>query len=518
MSIDEIAWGFGTRFGQGLLEAGLTLLVGVVVAGVFRRMVGSAGVRRLFGGGLRGLFRGWLVGMLLPVCSIGVIPVAREFRRAGVPGGTVLAFALTAPLLNPISFLYGLTLAEPSVILCFAGLSLLTATLAGLLWERVFTAENATEPPADEALPEQGPKRLAAVAVTAARELTGPAVPFYLIGLTGSALLAACLPYGYLQNTMGHADPTSPALMAAIAVPVYAAPLSGMMKLGLMFDHGNSIGAAFLLFALGLGANLGLLAWVGVNFGAGRTAAWFVALAVALLGAAYVLEPALYDSRKQEVLHTHAFDDYTNPFSRGSAGGRRGMAVKELEKKSGLLEQFSLAALAALAVGGVAVRLADRRGSVEAWLTRRGPSSGVSADAPWWNRPIPGPVIGAVALAGLVAASVIGAYVFYPPPDQVFDRMTALRAEVFSAISAGKTDEAARQIELWDTQARKLQVGVTIREFGLPEGAADATEELRESLETVRDLLLAGDAKAAKLSFKKAMAAYDRVKDAYGRD
>ena len=63
--------------------------------------------RRLFGRGVRGAVRGWAIGMVLPVCSLGVIPVARELRRGGVPGGTVLAFVLTAPLLNPISFLYG---------------------------------------------------------------------------------------------------------------------------------------------------------------------------------------------------------------------------------------------------------------------------------------------------------------------------------------------------------------------------------------------------------------------------
>ena len=98
---ESVFWGFLLRLGQGAIEASLMLVVGVVVAGVFRRMVGPAGTRRLFGSGVRGLFRGWLAGMLLPVRSLGVIPVARELRRCGVPGGTVLAFVLAAPLLNP---------------------------------------------------------------------------------------------------------------------------------------------------------------------------------------------------------------------------------------------------------------------------------------------------------------------------------------------------------------------------------------------------------------------------------
>ena len=47
--------------------------------------------------------------MLMPVCSLGVIPIAREMRRSDLRGGD-LAFAMTAPLFNPLSMLYGLTL------------------------------------------------------------------------------------------------------------------------------------------------------------------------------------------------------------------------------------------------------------------------------------------------------------------------------------------------------------------------------------------------------------------------
>ncbi|MCU0704922.1 MAG: permease, partial [Fimbriiglobus sp.] len=172
--------GFAVRFAQVGIEASLTLVVGVFTAAIFRRMVGPAGTRRLFGSGVRGLMTGWLAGMLLPVCSLGVIPVARELRRAGVPGGTVLAFVLAAPLLNPISFLYGLTLAKPIVILAFAGCSLVLSTLAGWLWDRVFArhtdaaeSKRLADLADSEPLPTPGLRRLLAVLVSAVKELTG---------------------------------------------------------------------------------------------------------------------------------------------------------------------------------------------------------------------------------------------------------------------------------------------------------------------------------------------------------
>src|SRR5688572_24548951 len=115
---DMLFWGAVLRVCQAFVQATPTILVGLLVAGVFRRLLGHERTRRLFGGGAWGaLFKAWLLGMLLPVCSLGVIPVVREMRRAGVSGGVILAFGLTAPLFNPLSVLYGLTLANPLVII-----------------------------------------------------------------------------------------------------------------------------------------------------------------------------------------------------------------------------------------------------------------------------------------------------------------------------------------------------------------------------------------------------------------
>ncbi len=42
---------------------------------------------------LRSLPQSWFLGMLLPVCSIGVLPILREMKRAGVRAGAITAFA-----------------------------------------------------------------------------------------------------------------------------------------------------------------------------------------------------------------------------------------------------------------------------------------------------------------------------------------------------------------------------------------------------------------------------------------
>src|SRR5262249_35816991 len=150
-------------------------------------------------------------------------------------GGTILAFAMTAPLFNPLSILYGLTLSAPFVILAFASCTMIVVTAVGAIWNRLFSGiaiEGPAPPPVAYGL-----RRMAAILVAASREVAGPALGYVLIGLFGVVLLAAVLPPGSLQSTMEHKNPYAPLAMTAVAIPAYATPLVAMSQLGSMFQH-----------------------------------------------------------------------------------------------------------------------------------------------------------------------------------------------------------------------------------------------------------------------------------------
>jgi uncharacterized membrane protein YraQ (UPF0718 family) len=503
-SLMTILAGVAVRTGQALIEATPTLLCGLLVAGILRRMVGAQSVRRAFGtGGWRGVLRGWGFGMLLPVCSLGVIPVARELRRCGVADGTVLAFVLAAPLLNPISFLYGLTLSEPIVILTFATTSLILALILGEFWTYAFPQPTNSAPSeTDEPLPAPGIKRLLAVAETTAREATGPILLFALLGVVGSGLMAAALPHGMLQASMKYDDRTAPVQMAVIALPAFNSPLNGMMKLGLMFDHGNSVAAAFVLFILGLGVNIGLVAWIVSLHGRRRAAMWFAAVVAVCVGISYLLQAALPSPARAED-HTHAFDEYSNPFPFGSNLDWSTVSDK-LKQKAEVLELVALPLGIVTLLSGWVARWLRKQYHVERWLTRPPATpSGVGK----YDITIPGPVLAGIALLGLVAFSILGAYIYYPNSEQTLNQLHALRADVAAAVAgarnpnameaARKKAEAIRELEQMDLAVRKLMVGVYIRQFRLSEEQKARADELREKLEAIRDELLTGDPEVA---------------------
>jgi uncharacterized protein len=251
--------------------------------------------------------------------------------------------------------------------------SLVIALAAGVIWDRLLASEQDAAKPGDEPMPAPGLKRLAAVVVAAAREAVSPTMGYVLIGLVFTGLLAGLLPHGCLGTTMRHDNWQSPLLMTAIALPLYSGPLQGMMRLGLMFEHGNSVGAAFALFELGIGINLGLIVWLMTLFGWRRVLVWLALICGVTLILAYGAEQSLYFAH-EEASHTHAFDEWTSPFSSGSSVDWQVVRDKLLQKVE-VLEPVALGGLALLMVIGLVAQKFDQRQRVEAFLVKQPPPS-----------------------------------------------------------------------------------------------------------------------------------------------
>ncbi len=484
--MNVIFWGGLVRFGEALLAGAPTLLVGLFVAGVFRKLIGPAVTFRIFGGtSWRSLPQAWLWGMLLPVCSIGVIPVVYELRRAGLKGGAILAFALTAPLFNPLSLLYGLTLSTPIVILSFAMGSLIVVTSVGLLWDWLFPNSETHEP--SEPLVPPGLKRLAAVAIVAARHMAGPTALYASIGLAGSIVLAAIFPFASLTDSMAHTDPWAPLEMLMLALPAYATPLNVMMQVGGMFVHGNSVGAAYVLLSLGTGANLGLIAWAWSTYGFKRAFVFLTAFIAVVMATAYAINDPLYSAGNVEHPHTHAFDVYACPFSPSNSSDLPHRTWAKLSQDAQPYEIMALSAVALLLVGGLVLRVFDPGHRLEEALATA--SEDRTSRASWLDATVPAPVLGVTAILGLIAFSIVGCFVYYPAPDQTLEDMRYVKADALSYASSKDVEKAAKSIETYDDLTRRLQVGYYLRHWQLSDYQQAKARVLRGRLEQLKDIL-----------------------------
>ena len=498
-------WGGIVRFVEAVAEGAPTFLVGLIVAGVFRRLIGPEGTRKLFGGGtVRSLLQSWGIGMLLPVCSLGVIPVAYEMRRAGVSGGAILAFALTAPLFNPLSLLYGLTLSAPIVIVSFAFCSLLLVTAIGYGWNRIFGERS--EPAPNDLPVAPGIKRMLAVLVEAARYAAGPTLVYCFIALLGTVILNFIFPKGSLGGAFAHNDPTAPLQMLGIAPLAYATPLTVMMQIGSMFVHGNSVGAAYTLLAMGAGINLGTCAWAWKSYGAKETLVFLAVLATVVTLVAYAIEAPLYSSGDVEKPHTHAFDIYSCPFSAVSPAD----FWRKIEDAFQAYQVISLASVAGLVGLGMGLMLVDPVRKIDRFLEKT-VSGGKSMDII-----IPGPILGGITLVGLVILSGLGCYVYYPPPTDTIEDMALSKANYFVAIQTVDSVEAVKEIEIYDNLTRKLQVGHFLRTWELDEYKQTKAKVLRGRLEQLKDLVQDGNFEDAKKMMMRVSNAHRRCREAFG--
>lgn len=476
--MDVILGGALVRATQGLLSSVPTLIVGLFIAAVLRYYLRVEGTLRLFGGnGVRSLAQSWLIGMLLPVCSIGVIPIIRELKRMGMRPGAISAFALSAPLFNPLSLLYGLTLSRPYVIVGFALGSLAVVTILGIAWDRWtrFKPCAVEQEPTPVSL-----RRLGFCGLYMARELVGPSGVLALIAVFGLGLLGAILPHGALQASVEQDNLWAPLTMAAVAVPVYATPMLTMSQLGMMFVHGNSPGAAFCLLLLGTGVNVATVCWIGKNYGWRSTLAWFCILMVVVVGCAYAVDKPLIPPGIEPAGHTHAFDIYTNPFSWGTSLNLTHLAT-EIEKGVPRMQIIlSLAFLGCFALIGLLSRTLFR-GPTNRFLSYIPDLSSLQWQG--MHRKVSTQVLGLTLLVGLVAFSIVGCYAYYPSADETLEEMRLVRVDVLSGVSSQDYEHVLHYIPDLEHWSRMLEVGYFIRNFELRPYQRMQAHLLRKKLE-----------------------------------
>lgn len=470
--------GGGLRLAEVIIYSAVWIVSGCFIAAVFRCMLGESKVRQLFADGTRwGLVTGWLIGMLLPVCSFGVIPIVRELHRSGVNRGTIVAFGLTAPLFNPMSVLYGLTLSDPIAILSFSLCALVIVSVLGYVWDRWGKSESVEH--ADEKLPTPGIKRSVAVIDAASRELIGPTLGYIAVGILASVIFAVLVPKGYLQGQVERDNLFAPITVALMATPIYSSPLLAMSQIGGMFQHGNSIGAAFSLLILGAGTNIGLLLWFGMTYGAKRVAMFYLLLMVSTVGLAYAIDEPLYPKGVDPAGHSHAFDVYTNPFH--SRGSNLYASAQTQAQDFWLKNEFGGTYLmVGLMVVGLAFSLVRKLVDLEPWLVKEDERSGL-------NREVPGWVLGLTVVIGLITASVTGCYLYYPAPKDLLADMSMINTECVLSARLEDWEAAEKWIGYSDDLSRRLEVGVFLRQGKVAEFQGSKARVYREKLDVLKE-------------------------------
>lgn len=118
------------------LEALPFVLLGVLISSLLQIFVKEEWVRRLMPKHpVPGVLFAALLGMILPVCECGMIPVVRRLMLKGMPAYVGITFLLSGPILNPVVLAATMMAfrSHPEITIGRMGLAFMIAVTIGLL-------------------------------------------------------------------------------------------------------------------------------------------------------------------------------------------------------------------------------------------------------------------------------------------------------------------------------------------------------------------------------------------------
>ena len=254
------------------------LVAGFFAAGVLAVWIPRAWVNRALGGrtGLSGVLRAVLVGVPLPICSCGVLPIAAGLRRNGAGKGATAAFLISTPQTGVDSILATYALMGP----VFAVARPLAAALTGLVGGAVVAAVGGEDDAVASAAEEPPPpsRGLREILRQAYVRLLGSVAKPLAAGLAVSALVTVLIPDGFFAEAFGGRDWLAMPAMALVGLPMYVCSTASIPIAASLMLKGVSPGAAFVM--VGPAMNAVSVTTVAALIGRRATAAYVATIVV----------------------------------------------------------------------------------------------------------------------------------------------------------------------------------------------------------------------------------------------
>ncbi|HEY5621931.1 MAG TPA: permease [Pontiella sp.] len=267
------------------------LLFGFLMAGMLSVLLSREYVQRHLGGkGWLGSLKAALIGVPMPICSCGVIPLAASLRKHGASRGSTASFLASTPQTGVDSLMITYALLGWA----FAVFRALAAFISGIICGVAVEAVSQNEPPDEEPEPADAsrPVRQSAIRrmlsygfVTLPRDISRA----MMLGIVVSGILSGLIPDNFFADRMGD-SPLAMLLMLVIGIPLYVCS-SASVPIALAFiKAGLSPGAALVFLITGPATNAATLTTLWSIIGKKQLAVFLLALCLCALSAGMIMQ------------------------------------------------------------------------------------------------------------------------------------------------------------------------------------------------------------------------------------
>jgi uncharacterized membrane protein YraQ (UPF0718 family) len=266
------------------------LLFGFLMAGVLSVLISKDYVRRHLGGrGWLGSLKAALVGVPMPVCSCGVIPLAASLRKHGASRGATASFLASTPQTGVDSLMITYALLGWVFAVFRAAVAFLSGIICGTAVTLVSPREEeSTAECEDECCqPDQKPmfRRMLEYGFIALPRDIARAV---VIGIVLSGIISGLIPADFFTDRLGN-SPLTMLIMLCIGIPLYVCS-SASVPIALAFiKAGISPGAALVFLITGPATNAATLTTLWQIIGRKQLGVFLVSLALCALAAGFLM-------------------------------------------------------------------------------------------------------------------------------------------------------------------------------------------------------------------------------------
>ena len=255
------------------------LVFGFLMAGIIAVWIPRSWVNRMMGGssGFRGILRAVAIGVPLPICSCGVLPIAAGLRKHGAGKGPTAALLISTPQTGIDSILATYALLGP----VFAVARPIAAALTGVVGGAVVSAvggEDASTVAVEESA--AGSRGIKVIFWQAYRRLLGSVAKPLAIGLAISAIVTVLVPDNFFADAFHGSDWIAMPVMAIVGFPMYVCSTASIPIAASLIAKGVSPGAAFVFLMVGPAMNAMSLTTVSALVGRKAAVAYLVTILV----------------------------------------------------------------------------------------------------------------------------------------------------------------------------------------------------------------------------------------------
>ncbi|MGB3226281.1 MAG: efflux transporter SaoE [Desulforhopalus sp.] len=241
------------------------LVVSFVMAGLLRQFLDPAKFQRALGNkGLPAVIKATLSGMLLPICSCGVIPLGLGMYYTGAYLGPTLAFMVATPIINPAAILLAYGLLGPQIATIYLIGGFLVPIAIGIIGN-LLAGDEIHAPGMDAQIEQANLEGEEKISISEKVSIgfkwgmfeLGTMVGKYIVfGVLLAGILIAAIPQHLIQGYLGNPGMISILGIAILGSVIYVCAVGHIPFVAALVATGAAPGVAITFLMTGAATNL----------------------------------------------------------------------------------------------------------------------------------------------------------------------------------------------------------------------------------------------------------------------